>query len=282
MKRRHFLQRAGLLCASGTTIAAGATIASGTTKAATAAQSDQAKEDGQIKSVLVTSAQTPLAKAIAAALGDAYRVHLTGPREMVTDLPYTRSDLGHDESTDRLVSGMDAVVHVAQPPPGASERERIDRRTRGTYNLLRAAATQGVRRVVYLSSLAMMTGYDEDFEVSEDWRPPLTDSPHVLSDCLGEFTCREFARSGQLGVVVLRLGTVVKADEVKGKPFDPLWVEERDAASAVRGALSAQFSDNASSVGFWKIFHIQSGSPRARFTSARAQSSLGYQPQFNW
>ena len=65
MKRRHFLQRAGLLCASGTTIAAG------TTKAATAAQSDQAKADGQIKSVLVTSAHTPVAKAIAAGLGDA-------------------------------------------------------------------------------------------------------------------------------------------------------------------------------------------------------------------
>ena len=276
MKRRHFLQRAGLLCASGTTIAAG------TTKAATAAQSDQAKEDGQIKSVLVTSAHTPLARAIAAGLGDAYRVHLTGPLEMATDAPYTRSDLGHDESTDRLVSGMDAVVHVAQPPPGASERERIDHRTRGTYNLLRAAAKEGARRGVYLSSLAMMTGYDEDFEVTEDWRPPLTDRPHVLSDCLGEFTCREFARAGQLGVVVLRLGTVVKADEVKGKPFDPLWVEERDAASAVRGALAAQFSDNGSSVGFWKIFHIQSGSPSARFTSARAQSALGYQPQFNW
>jgi hypothetical protein len=104
----------------------------------------------------------------------------------------------------------------------------------------------------------------------------------VLSDYLCEFTCREFAHEGKIPVIVLRLGKVVRAEEVVDKVFDPLWVDERDVAQAVSLSLSVKLADNSNKVGRWAVFHIQSNSPLARFSSARANGALGYNPQFSW
>jgi hypothetical protein len=166
--------------------------------------------------------------------------------------------------------------------PGDNESQQIDYLTRCTYNLLWAASEEGVKRAVFLSTLELMTAYDESYLVSESWRPlPSTDSL-VLAKHLGEFTCREFAREHKLSVVVLRLGKVVRADDVRGKAFDPMWVEERDVASAVGGALSAKLADSASGVGRWAVFHIQHESPKARFGADSAKRALGFKPQSTW
>jgi hypothetical protein len=82
---------------------------------------------------------------------------------------------------------------------------------------------------------------------------------------------------------VLRLGKVVHADEVGGKPFDPLWVDERDVAQATSKALALE-TETYRGERPWTIYHIQSGSPRARFAidSAKSERGLNYKPRFNW
>jgi hypothetical protein len=139
-----------------------------------------------------------------------------------------------------------------------------------------------VARLVFLSTLDLMTAYDPNFTVTESWSPrPTCDTP-VLSKHLGEFTCREFAREGKISIVVLRLGKVVRSEDVTGLPFDPLWVEERDVAQAVTGALTAKLPDTVASLSTWSIFHIGADSPHSRFSIARAKAALAYHPQFNW
>jgi nucleoside-diphosphate-sugar epimerase len=96
-----------------------------------------------------------------------------------------------------------------------------------------------------------------------------------LAKHLCEYTSREFARDGRISIVTLRLGKVVRAEEVRGQPFDQLWVDERDVIHAVASALT-------STMGRWQVFHIQPDSPRARFSVARAKRSLNYQPQYQW
>ena len=83
---------------------------------------------------------------------------------------------------------------------------------RSTYNLLLAAAQHGVKNIVYLSSLAIMTGYPEDLAVDEDWRPLAKGDSPGLAEYLGEVVCREFAREGKIHAVVLRLGNVVQGE----------------------------------------------------------------------
>ena len=234
-----------------------------------------------IQRVLVTSADHPLATILADSLGATYEILLTSREEVDSAHPFQRSDLSHGESTNRLVEGIDAIVHVAEPLPDEGLHQQIDHLTRRTYNLLWAATNGGVQRVVYLSTLEVMAAYDPNFIVNESWQPLPTLTAPSLPKHLGEYTCREFARIGKLAVVVLRLGKVVAASEMRGRSFDPMSVAEDDVAQAVRLALQTEIEDTASSLSHWSVLHISSDSERARFDSERANRVLGYQPIHN-
>jgi hypothetical protein len=102
----------------------------------------------------------------------------------------------------------------------------------------------------------------------------------ALAEYLGEVVCREFTREGRLQVVVLRLGKVVQAQSAAGQPFDPLWVEQADVVQAVSLALAAQRDSNGPRLGAWSVFHILSGSRRARYPTKKAERVLGFRPHF--
>lgn len=282
MKRRDFLQKAGVAAIGAPVFGGAASRAAGAAPPTPATVADRPTAPKTARNVLVTSAQSRLAQAVADALSPDWQVRLTAPSDVPTTHQFRREELSHNAATVELVRGMDAVVHLAEAPPGTGAAEQIDYCTRCTYHLLRAAAQEGVRRLVYLSSLAMLTAYDPDFDVTEDWRPLASGEATGLPAYLGEFTCREFARQGPLHVVVLRLGRVVGAEEVAGTPFDPLWVERRDVAEAVRLVLAVPDRDPRLGPDRWSVFHIGHDSPRARFSVAKAKRLLGYQPRHNW
>jgi hypothetical protein len=259
MNRRRFLQGTGL---------AGATAPSAATQTA-----------ARPKPILITCGGARLAQSLAAGLQATYPIRLTERAPVRTDHEFVECALGHDSATQAAVRGAEAIVHVAEPRPQETPGEQIDFLTRCTYNLLWAAAEESVPRVVLLSTLDLMTAYDPDFTVSETWRTRPPAEPNALGKHLAEFTCREFAREGRISIVVLRLGKVVREEEVRGQPFDPLWVEERDVAHAVSCALAAGLT---AKLGRWQIFHIQPDSPRSRFAVNRAKQALGYQPKFRW
>jgi hypothetical protein len=263
LNRRQFLGAAG---ASGTALAG----------------LNQGSQSSQAKRLLITSAHSRLAQSLASGLRNKCQVRLTERIPVRTDFEFVQCALDRDPATNQLVRGTDGIVHVAEPLPNDTDKQQLDYLAYSTHNLLWAAFEEHVPRLIFLSTLDLMTAYDPDFTVSESWSPrPTCDTP-LLAKHLAEFTCREFAREGKLSVVVLRLGKVVRSEDVAGKPFDPLWVEERDVAQAVAGALTAKFSDTVASLSAWSIFHIGADSPRARFSVARAKSALAYHPQFNW
>ena len=224
------------------------------------------------KPLLITSAGSDLARRLAAGLSAQHAIRLTERKAVRVEHEFVECALGHDPATIDVVRGVEAIVHVAEPLPEDSAEQQIDLATRCTYNLLFAAAAEGVPLVVLLSTLDVMGGYDAGLTVSETWRPRPPAEPRVLAKHLGEFTSREFARDGKVSVVVLRLGKVVRSEEVRDRPFDPLWVDERDVVHAVSLAL-------ASRLGRFQVFHIQSDSPKARFAVTRARGALKYRPQ---
>jgi nucleoside-diphosphate-sugar epimerase len=131
--------------------------------------------------ILITSAASPLARALAVALRQEHQLRLTEVAQVDLEGEFVCSPLEHDFSTNLLVRGMEAIVHVAEPLPGATEEQQLDYLTRGTYNLLWAATAEGVRRVVYLSTLEVMSRYYESFIVNERWRPRLKTESRPLT-----------------------------------------------------------------------------------------------------
>ena len=229
--------------------------------------------------ILITSAGSELARNIAAALTEEHTLRLTElyPVENV-EAEFVQSELGHDESTNELVRGMDTIIHVAEIPADLlanadqPDNYAIDYQTRCTYNLLMAASGEGVKHVIYASTLRLFEQHGEDWTVTESWRPRPSIDSFVLSKHLGEFTCREFGREGKLNVTCLRLGNLVTAGAAANVEPDSMWLEMNDAVAAFQGAIESSAP--------WRIFHIQSEFPGSRFLIGKAKGHLKFEPQF--
>ncbi|RKU28342.1 hypothetical protein C6497_08975 [Candidatus Poribacteria bacterium] len=228
--------------------------------------------------VLITSAASELSKRLVLALSDSHTLRLTELLSVDTNLDFIKSDLGHDDSTNELVNGMDTIVHIAEIPPtilenaNQSDNLHLDYQTRCTYNLLMAASEEGVKHFIYTSTLRLFENHDENWTVKENWRPRPTTDSFVLSKHLGEFTCREFSREGKINVSILRLGNLTSAEDSKTGEIDSMWLEVNDAVAAFQGAIEAPSR--------WGIFHIQSEFPGSRFDIGNAKGHLNFQPRF--
>jgi uronate dehydrogenase len=270
MKRREFLQQTGAAVAG-----------SAAALAVTSSRSGRAAERAAAaRTVLVTSAETEFARQVAAALTDRHPVRLTGAQPVATDLPFTACELDAGEATQQLVRDVASIVHVGPAAAPDAERSLVDVWPRRTYHFLQAAVAAGVRRVVYLSSLQLVDGYEPAYLVDEDFCPLAPPGRGLLPLHLGEFCCREFARTGRLQVVVLRLGQVVDPQSVPLHAADAGWVDLRDAIQAVRLALETDTISDGRGIDTWSVFHIVSRADDPRFPISRAQRILGYEPKF--
>jgi len=218
--------------------------------------------------LLITGAASRLSRELADSLSGEHDVTLTDRTGVSTDHTFVQSELGHDETTNALVRGMDAIVHSGETDRNASATDRLDAAMRGTYNLLQAAAEEGVPRFVYLSSLRILDGYGEDMVVRETWRPTPTTDTAVLCYHLGEFVSREYAREQKIDVACLRLGDL-EWDAPRAPSSAALYRD--DAARAVSASVNAEISG-------WNVFHIQSAVRDERYTTLVAQEALGYAP----
>ena len=229
--------------------------------------------------ILITSAGSELAHNIAGVLKEEHTLRLTElyPVENAEGT-FMQSELGHEEETNELVRGMDTIIHIAEVPPNLlaeadqPDNYAIDYQTRCTYNLLMAASEEGVKHVIYASTLRLFEQHGEDWTVTESWRPRPSVDSFVLSKHLGEFTCREFGREGKINVTCLRLGNLVTADTAATAEFDSMWLEMNDAVAAFQGVL-----DSSSP---WRIFHVQSEFLGSRFSIGKAKGHLKFEPQF--
>ncbi len=263
MRRRAFLQTAGMAFAGGEALAEGKP------------SQLHAGEPGT-KTVLITPARSSLAGALAVELAERLRIVLADTRDLDSEYEVRKADLLDEQAVASVVNGVDAMVHLAEPHAGVSASEQIDYRTRGTYNLLKAAGNARVSAVVYVSSLEVMRGHPDRFAVTEDWRPEPGAAPEALSHYLGEFTCREFAREGAMSVAVLRLGKLAHPGENEGAEATLPALAQGDAVRAV--ILALQYLEKLSAAaGRWNVFHIASTST-ARFPLGKAVRILGYRP----
>lgn len=217
--------------------------------------------------ILITGASTRLSQELASALSNGHEVMLTDGKQSSVQGHFMLCALDYDDVTRALVRGMDVIIHSGEVDSEASASDQLDAAMRCTYNLLWAAWEEGVSRLIFLSSLDIMDKYDEDFAVTEAWRPVPSVHPPTLSYHLGEFVCKEFAREGKIEVACLRLGDMENASSTSA-------LYAGDAVQAVEKALTVDFGPGpvggrnggpAAPKNYWNVVHIQSDVPNARF-----------------
>lgn len=110
------------------------------------------------------------------------------------------------ELLSRAMIGVDYVFHLAAlvSVPESVERphECVSLNVTGLLNVLEAAATAGVRKLVFSSSAAIY-GNNPTVPKREDMVPEPR-SPYAVTKLDGEYYCRQFAESGRLQTVALR------------------------------------------------------------------------------
>jgi nucleoside-diphosphate-sugar epimerase len=131
---------------------------------------------------------------------------------------------------------------------------------------------------VYGSTLEVFSAYPDTVYVTEYYKPLPPPKMAVLARYLGEITCREFAREYPITVTALRLGKLVREEEVVGRERDLMWVDIRDAAQAFCAALARDASASLNWVPRWAVYHIAAPIAHPKFLLDQAKS-MGYRPQ---
>ena len=160
-------------------------------------------------------------------------VRPTSDLRNIADLNADRveGDLRDAASIEKALSGCDVVFHVAADyrlwvrDPAAMYRSNVE----GTRGLLEAARKQGVRRIVYTSSVATM-GFGSG---SNNGRPADEKSPVALVDMIGHYKRSKFmaeqvaieaAKSG-VDVVIVNPTTPVGERDIKPTPTGRIVVD---------------------------------------------------------
>jgi len=143
----------------------------------------------------------------------------------------------------------------------------------GTYNVLRAAADFGGKRVLYASSVSATQGYSKDEMIGPEHRW-FGGGPYCLTKGLGEEVCRHFYEFRRVPVTILRLGNVF-IPELSGHPQQrgahPSRVHVDDVARAFR--LVLERSEPA-----FSVVHIVGEHPRRQWDLSAARELYGWEP----
>jgi len=251
-----------------------------------------------VRNVVVFGAGGPLAAATTEELAASYRLRLTDVRDIAemaaegkpqsTGAPLPRVlgephetvvvDVTDQEQVLRACEGMDAIVNCTVVRPHAVNAFLVN--TIGAYNVMRAAVTHGIRRVVHTGPQLVANdrpaGYWWDFEVPDDAPGRPGTSLYGFTKYLGQEIVRLFAEQYDLEVPSLYYSSFVNPRTAKPRQDGvvAMTVSWEDAGRAMRHALEAPSLPSS-----FEIFHILADLPHGKFSNAKAKRLLGWQPR---
>jgi nucleoside-diphosphate-sugar epimerase len=123
------------------------------------------------------------------------------------EVEFVQGDVRDPQAVARALSGVDIVHHNVAQVPLAKDRKLFESvNIGGMTNILEAARTQGVRKVVYTSSSAVF-GVPRQNPVTEETIPEPGEA-YGRAKLAGETLCREAVRQG-LDVTIIRPRTIL-------------------------------------------------------------------------
>jgi len=217
--------------------------------------------------VLVTGAAGRVAAQLLPALRDRWEVRLLD-RTAGDDVLV--GELTDRELLAKALDGVDAVVHLAgNPDPDAPWQELRDPNIEGFAALLAACQDEGVRRVVFASSVHAMGAHEggRRWPVDPAW-PPAPCCAYGATKAFDEALARAYAYRGGLSLIGLRLGLC--SPEVSPEEAVAGWLSPADLRAVVVAAIDAPAR--------FGVFHAVSWPSRHRWDIGATIAELGYQP----
>lgn len=209
----------------------------------------------------------------------------------IADEKLILADISDYDAARRSVRGFDVVLHMAADPrPEAPWDAILNSNVVGTYNILEASRIEGVKRVIYASSVMATWGYqaEEPYKAIRECRfgdvpaviPPITHAhltrptePYSASKVWGEALARIYAEQHALSVICLRIGWVNAEDYCHKPELTGVWCSQRDIVQLVDKCVWA--SEELK----FDIFYGVSDNPYRWKDIAHARDVVGFVPQ---
>jgi nucleoside-diphosphate-sugar epimerase len=230
-------------------------------------------------------------------IGGALRKRLEGRYELralnrsrVEGVPSHQADVADLDGITPAFAGVDVVVHLAANAHGTAPwADVLQHNVVGTYNVFEAARLAGVKRVIYASSGATVSGCERDFPYSAlvagryeevtSW-PMLTgESPfqpnglYGASKVWGEALARHYADAHGVSMICLRIGAVNAEDRPLAPREFSVWCSQRDIAQMIERCIGAP--DRVR----FDVFFVVSDNKWSYRDLTHARAVVGYEPQ---
>ncbi len=241
-----------------------------------------------------------------------------------SDLRWHSVDVTDFNSLSNVVAGYDAVVHLAGiPHPLNDPAEKVFRvNTIGTFNMLEACTTHGIKKFIFMSSESTL-GFA--FSSSRMWpefvpidenHPLRPEDSYGLSKLMGELLCRAYTHRTGIQTICIRPAWIWVPEEkeiqlyrqlIEQYPqwYKNLWayVHVDDLTNAVRlslesknlaihDALFISADDNWTSRDSRELlaqFYPETKKVSSEFSgsssfisNAKAKRVLGFRPMYSW
>lgn len=192
----------------------------------------------------------------------------------------TAGDISELAVAQEAARGAHTILHLAADPSPSADfyASLLDRNIKATYNVLHAARDNGVRRVVFASSVNAILGYPAHLQVrAEDVAWP--GNVYGASKAWGEAVCGAFVAQseGKLSAIAVRIGGVTDRAQIGGERRRGQWY----SITVTYEDLSRLFDsciDGAPDV----TFAVVNGISKNRYPRMDLDSTMrkiGYEPQ---
>jgi nucleoside-diphosphate-sugar epimerase len=241
--------------------------------------------------------RTVLVTGMSGLIGGAVRRRLEGRydlralnRRVVAGVPCHQADIADLDAIEPAFEGVDTVVHLAAIAHGGTGWDLVLRHNViGVYNVFEAARRRGVKRVVFASSGATVTGYERvapyaalaagRYDEVGAW-PMLTHETPVrpaglygCSKVWGEALARHYADAHNLSAICLRIGAVTPEDRPLEARHFSVWCSQRDVAQMIERCIEAPDTVR------FDVFYVVSDNRWSYRDLDHARAVVGYQPQ---
>lgn len=178
------------------------------------------------------------------------------------------------ESLREAMRGVDVVMHLAATSDEAPFLEELmPNNIEGMYNVLTAAHLEGVRRVVFTSSVQTVSHrwHKKNQPVETNVNDP--QSLYGVTKVFGEVLGQWFYNYHKLEFVAIRLGWFERTELIKpDNGINNIWISPRDSVQLFQKAIETP------DVGY-AVVNGTSKTPREVLSLQSARELLGYEPQ---
>ncbi|MGJ7498077.1 NAD-dependent epimerase/dehydratase family protein [Variovorax sp. RT4R15] len=178
------------------------------------------------------------------------------------------ASLQNEEEVDRIMDGVDAVVHLGGVPIEREWESILQSNIVGTYNLYEAARKHGVRRLVFAST-SHVTGFYRQDQRIDPAMPVRPDGLYGLSKAFGENLSRLYFDRYGIETVCIRIGAPSARPSTRRTLA--MWLSHDDLERLIMSALTAPV------VGHTVLYGVSDNA--VSWWNNQAASLIGYRPQ---